>query len=150
MDYNGDLACVIQDIGMPLAETILSVELDSIAHDELQRAMQNIRDNLDEMIEAEDELELILAALEHGWEELPDEDTEWETYEEECWMVLAQLKQARLNVLARKGDNDAFLEVAAKSDVKRYALKLIDLGQVDEAVKASEKLNNTSDTFVVA
>jgi uncharacterized Zn finger protein len=112
--------------------------------------MQNIRNNLDEMIEAEDELELILAALEHGWEELPDEDTEWETYEEEYWMVLDQLKQARLNVLARQGDDEAFLKSAEKSDIKRYTLKLIELGRVDEAVKSSEKLNNTSDAFVVA
>jgi tetratricopeptide (TPR) repeat protein len=159
MDYNGDMACVIQDIGMPLAEAILSVDLDPGAHDELQKTMHNIRDNLDDMIEAEDELELILAALEHGWDELPGEEAEWKEYddeeysqgdEEEYWMALDQLKQARLNVLARQGDNKAFLEMAAKTDVKRYTLRLIELGQVDEAVRASEKLNNTSDAFVVA
>lgn len=150
MDYDGDLACVIQDIGMPLAEAILSVELEPGAGQELQDSIQNILDNLDEMIEAEDKIELILAALENGWDELPDEETEWEEYDEEYWMVLDQLKQARLNVLARKGDDEAFLEVAAKTDVKRYTLKLIELGQVDEAVKASEKLNNTSDAFTVA
>lgn len=150
MDYNGDLACVIQDIGMPLAEAILNVELDAGAHDELQGAIQNILDNLDEMIEAEHELELILAALEHGWDDLPDEETEWEDYEEEYWMVLDKLKQARLNVLARQGDDEAFLKSAEKSDVKRYTLKLIELGRVDEAVKASEKLENTSDAFTVA
>lgn len=150
MDYNGDLACVIQDIGMPLTEAVLSVELDPGDREELQGAMQNILDNLDEMIEADDELELILAALEHGWDDLPDEDTEWETYEEEYWMVLNQLKQARLNVMARRGDDEAFLHLAEKSDTKRYVLKLLELGQVDEAVKASEKLNNTSDAFAVA
>ena len=85
MDYNGDLACVIQDIGMPLAEAILSTEVDASARNELHQAMQEVFDNLDESIE-ESELEVILAALEHGWEELPDEDTEWETYEEEYWM----------------------------------------------------------------
>ncbi len=150
MDYNGNLACVIQDIGMPLAEAILSVELDSSAYDELQRAMQDILDNLDEVIEVEDELELILAALEHGWDELPDEETEWEEYEEEYWMTLNQLKQARLNVLARQGNDEAFLSLAEKSDVKRYTLKLLDLGRVDEAVKASEKLDNASDAFALA
>jgi uncharacterized Zn finger protein len=150
MDYNGDLACVIQDIGMPLAEVILSVELDSGARGEIQKAMQNILDNLDEMIEAEDKLELILAALEYGWDELPDEETEWDEYDEEYWMVLDQLKQARLNVLARQGDDEAFLKSAEKSDVKRYTLKLIELGRVDEAVKASERLENTSDAFAVA
>ena len=150
MDYNGDLACVIQDIGMPLAEAILSVELDDSAHDELQGAMQNILDNLDEMIEAEDELELILATLERGWDELPNEETEWEKYEEEYWMVLDKLKQARLNVLVRRGDDEAFLRLAEKSDVKRHTIKLIELGRLDEAVKASEKLENTSDAFTVA
>ena len=150
MDYNGDLACVIQDIGMPLAEAILSVDLEPGTREELQGAIQNILDNLDEMIEAEDELELILAALEHGWNELPDEETEWEEYEEEYWMVLDQLKKARLNVLARQGDDDAFLRLAEQSDAKRYTLKLIELGRVDEAVKASEKLENTSDAFTVA
>ena len=150
MDYNGDLACVIQDIGMPLAEAILSVELDDSAHDELQGAMQNILDNLDEMIEAEDELELILATLERGWDELPNEETEWEKYEEEYWMVLDKLKQARLNVLVRRGDDEAFLRLAEKSDVKRHTIKLIELGRLDEAVKASEKLQNTSDAFTVA
>jgi uncharacterized Zn finger protein len=150
MDYNGDLACIIQDIGIPLAEAILSVELDASAREELQGTIQNIRDNLDEMIEAEDELELILAALEHGWDELPDEETEWEEYDEEYWIVLDKLKQARLNVLVRRGDDEAFLRLAEKSDVKRYTLKLIELGRLDEAVKASEKLENTSDAFTVA
>lgn len=150
MDYNGDLACIIQNIEMPLAEAILSVELESNSHAELRQTIRNIRDNLDETIEAEDELELILAALEHGWDELPNEETDWEEYEEEYWMALDQLKQARLNVLARQGDDKAFLHLAEKSDIKRYTLKLLDLSQEDEAGKVSEKLNNTSDAFVVA
>ena len=149
MDYNGDLACIIQDIGMPLAEAILSVELDASVRDELDQAMQDVFDSLDDSIE-EFELEVILAALEHGWDDLPDEDTEWETYDEEYWMVLNQLKQACLNVLLRQGDDDAFLRLAEKSDAKRYTLKLIELGRMDEAVKASERLENTSDAFAVA
>jgi uncharacterized Zn finger protein len=150
MDYDGDLACVIQDTCLPLAEAILSVELDPGARDELEGTMQTILDNLDEMIEAEDKLELILAALKFGWDELPDEETEWEEYDEEYWMVLDELKQARLNVMARQGDDEAFLRLAEKSDAKRYTLKLIELGRLDEAVEASEKLENTSDAFVVA
>jgi tetratricopeptide (TPR) repeat protein len=150
MDYDGDLASVIQDIGMPLTEAILSVELEPGARQELQSSMQDILVELDEMIEAEDKLELILAALEYGWDEIPDEETEWEKYDEEYWMVLNELKQARLNVMARQGDDEAFLRLAEKSDAKRYTLKLIELGRLDEAVKASEKLENTSDAFAVA
>jgi hypothetical protein len=150
MDYDGDLASVIQDICMPLTEAILSVELEPGARQELQSSMQDILDELDEMIEAGDGLELILAALEYGWDELPDEKTEWEKYDEEYWMVLDELKQARLNVLARQGDDEAFLRLAEKSDAKRYTLKLIELGRLDEAVEAGEKLENTSDAFAVA
>jgi uncharacterized Zn finger protein len=168
MDYNGDVACVIQDIGMPLAEAILTVDLGPTAHQELEQTMREVYDNLDETIEAS-ELEVILAALEHGWDELPDEEAEWKEYEgseeeeyneeegyddkeddEEYWMTLDQLQQARLNVLARRGDNEAFLRLAEKSDMKRYILKLLELGRVHEGVKASESIDNTSDAFVVA
>jgi uncharacterized Zn finger protein len=65
-------------------------------------------------------------------------------------MMLDQLKQARLNVLARRGDDEAFLRMAEKSDMKRYVLKLLELGRVDEAVSASEKINITSEAFAVA
>ncbi|HSG44320.1 MAG TPA: SWIM zinc finger family protein [Anaerolineales bacterium] len=150
MDYDGDLACVIQDIGMPLVEAILSAELEPGARQELEGSVQNILDDLDQMIEAEDKLELILAALEYGWDELPDEETKWEEYDEEYWMVLDELKQARLNVLARRGDDETFLKSAERSDAKRYTLKLIELGRLDEAVEASEKLGDTSDAFTVA
>jgi uncharacterized Zn finger protein len=105
--------------------------------------------NLDESIE-ESELEVILAALEHGWDELPDEETEWEEYDEEYWMTLDQLKQARLNVLARQGDTEAFLQLAKKSDPQRYVLKLLELGRVDEAVTASQELSTTGAFFIVA
>jgi uncharacterized Zn finger protein len=148
-DESGDLACVIQDIGLPMAEAILSADLNTEAHKELEEAVQEVFDNLDESIE-ESELEVILAALEHGWDELPDEETEWEEYEEEYWMTLDQLKQARLNVLARRGDTEAFLQLAKKSDPQRYALKLLELGRVDEAVAASQELSSTGAILIVA
>jgi uncharacterized protein (DUF2267 family) len=67
---------------MPMAEAILSADLNAEAHKELEEAVQGVFNNLDESIE-ESELEIILAALEHGWDELPDEETEWEDYDEE-------------------------------------------------------------------
>jgi len=65
-DESGDLACVLQDIGMPMAEAILSADLNAEAHKEMEEAVQGVFNNLDESIE-ESELEIILAALEHGW-----------------------------------------------------------------------------------
>ena len=67
---------------MPLAETILSVELDANAREELQGKMQSMHDSLDEMIQAEDEIGLILAASEYSWDELLDEETDWKEYDE--------------------------------------------------------------------
>ena len=148
-DESGDLACVLQDVGMPMAEAILSADLNTEAHKELEEAVQGVFNNLDESIE-ESELEVILAALEHGWDELPDEETEWEEYDEEYWMTLDQLKQARLNVLARQGDTEAFLQLAQKSDPQRYALKLLELEHVDEAITASQELSTTGAIFIVA
>lgn len=75
MDYNGDLAAFIQSLGMPLAEAILSAEMDAKSHKTLQGSMQEIFDNLDEAIE-DIELEIILFALEYGWDELPNQETQ--------------------------------------------------------------------------
>lgn len=97
MDYDGDMASFVQSLGMPLAEAILSAELDDSSRQELQASMQEIFDNLDEVIEAS-VLEVILATLEYGWAELPDKEAQWEELEEEEWMLLDELQQARLNV----------------------------------------------------
>ena len=139
MDYDGDLASLIQSLGIPLAEAILSAELDNEARQELQASMEELLDDLDDAIEAS-ELEVILAALRYGWEELPDIDTQWEEIEEEEWMLLDELQQARLNVLERQGRLNEFLQLAETADPYRYALKLLELGQVETAIAASQHI----------
>ena len=139
MDYDGDLASLIQSLGMPLAEAILSAELANEARQELQASMEELLDDLDDAIEAS-ELEVILAALRYGWEELPDKDTQWEEIEEEEWMLLDELQQARLNVLERLGRLNEFLQLAETADPYRYALKLLELGQVETAIAASQHI----------
>lgn len=147
MDYNGDFASFIQSLGMPMAEAILSAGLDNETHQELQASMEELLEDLDEAIE-ESELEVILAALRYGWEELPSEETEasippgsvLEDLEEYEWMLLDELQQARLNVLERQGRLDEFLELAEKADPYRYTLKLLELGQVEAAIAAGQHL----------
>lgn len=39
MDYNGDVAGFIQDLGMPMAKAILSVEMDKKSHEALQKSI---------------------------------------------------------------------------------------------------------------
>jgi uncharacterized Zn finger protein len=149
MDENGDLACVVQDIGMPLAEAILSLDLDAKAHQKLRAALLEIYENLDESIE-ESELAVVIAALDYGWKALPDRETQWEEYEEEEWMVLDDLQAAHLNVLERQGRADEFLQLAQKVDICRYTLKLLQLGRVEAAISASQGLTYDSEMFQVA
>lgn len=149
MDYNGDVAGFIQDLGMPMAEAILSLEMESKSRTALQESIDEILDDLDATIE-ESELQVIHAALEHGWDELPDPESQWEEYDEEDWMLFGELQQARLNVLKRQGRKDEFLLLAQKADPHRYALELLQLGQVNEAIKASQELRYDSEMLSIA
>jgi len=149
MDYNGDVAGFIQDLGMPMAEAILSLEMDKKSRKALQNSIQEMLDDLDETIE-ESELEIILAVLEYGWDELPDKESQWEEYDKEDWMLFDELQQARLNVLKRQGREDEFLRLARKADIHRYVLELLQVGKVDEAIKASQKLKYDSEILSVA
>lgn len=139
MDYNGGVASFIQSLGMPMAEAILSAEMDAKTRKALQDSVQEMLDNLGETIE-EGELEVISAALEHGWDELP----------KERFAGYYELQQARLNVLKRQGRLEEYLKMAKKADPHRYVLELIGRGQVDEAIKSTKKLKYDSEMFSVA
>lgn len=149
MDYNGDAAGFIQDIGMPMAEAILSLELDKKSRKVLQESVEEILDDLDETIESSD-LEVVLVALEYGWDELPDPDSQWEEYDEEDWMLFDELQRARMNVLKRQGREEEYLQLSQKADPQSYVLELLQLGRVDEAIQASENLRYDSEMFSVA
>jgi len=149
MDYNGDVAAFIQDLGMPMAEAILSLEMDSKSRKALQESIEEMLDDLDETIE-ESELEVIRAALDYGWDELADPESQWEEYDEEDWMLFDELQRARLNVLKRQGREDEFLKLAQKADPHRYVLELLQLGQMDEAIKASQELRYDSEMLSIA
>lgn len=139
LDYNGDVAAFIQDLGKPLAEAILSADVNGIARQEFQAWMEAAVDELDDVIEA-GELEVALAALQYGWEALPEGEAQWDEPDEDVWMALDELQQARLNVLARQGRNDEFLRLAEEVDPYRFTLKLLELGQTEAAIAAGRKL----------
>ena len=148
-DYNGDVASFIQELGMPLAEAILSVEMDDKFREALESSIGEILDNLDEAIE-ESEFEVVGAAIEYGWSELPDEETQWDEFDEEEWMLFDELQQARLNVLEYQHRDYEFLELAKKADPKRFVLKLLELKRLDEAVAASQNLDDNYEILAVA
>jgi uncharacterized Zn finger protein len=132
-----------------MAEAILSLEMDPKSRQALQDSIEEILDDLDDTLE-ESELEVIRAALEYGWDQLPDPESQWEEYDEEDWMLFDELQQARLNVLKRQGREEEFLQLSQKADPHRYALELLQLGKLDEAIKASEELRYDSEMFSVA
>jgi uncharacterized Zn finger protein len=149
MDYNGDVAGFIQDLGTPMAEAILSIELDKKARKSLKESVEEMLDDLEETIESSD-LEVIHAVLEYGWEELPDPDEQWDEYDEDDWMVFDMLQVVRLNVLKRQGRSDEYLKLAQKADPHRYVLELFEREQVDEAIKASKNLKYDREIFSAA
>ena len=141
MDYNGDVPGFIQDLGMPMAEAILSLEMDKKSRKAFQDSIQEILESLDETIE-ESDLDVISAAIEHGWDELSKNEFQFDGYEE--------LQQARLNVLKRQGREDEYLKLAQKADAHRYVLELLERGQVDEAIAASKKLKDEEEIYSIA
>lgn len=149
MDYNGDVASFIQGLGLPLAEAILSVEMDDKSHITLYASIEDSLEDIDESIEKSD-LEVITSALDYGWQDLPDKETQWEEYEEETWMIFDELQQARLNVLERQARTDEFLQLAQKADKHRYVLKLLQIGRFHEAVEESQELVDEHEILSVA
>jgi uncharacterized Zn finger protein len=148
-DYEGDVASFIQRLGMPLAEAILSADLDEPSHQALQDSLEEILEDLDETID-EGELEVISVALEYGWKELPDSETQWDEYDEETWMLFDALQEARLNVLERQVRNAEFLQLAQKIDQHRYVLKLLQLARIEDAIAASQVLGDEYEILSVA
>jgi uncharacterized Zn finger protein len=164
MDYDGDVAGFIQDLGMPLAEAILSVNLNAQESAELQDSLQATYDKLDEYVESS-ELDVVFSALRHGWDASPESDVyagdeenevddeaddEENVENEDVWMAFSVLQQARLNVMERQGRIDEYLQLAQKADTHRYILKLLQIGRMDDAISASQKLTIASAILDVA
>jgi uncharacterized Zn finger protein len=145
-DYEGDYAGFIQDLGLPMAEGVLSAELDTEERDRLYALMDGLLDDLDPDYIEFSELAVILTALEYGWDQLPDQDEQLDKMEEEEWMLLDDLAQARLNVLERQGSTEKFLQLAEKASPGRYIHKLLDTGQIEAAIMACQRfeLNHVS------
>ena len=105
-----------------------------------------------------DGLEVAIAAAQYGWGELPPEEQGQRADEEDedRWYrpkPLSQiLTEAKLNVLERQGRTDEYLALCLKSgEHLRYALKLVSLNRVAEAVKyALEHLAKAGDALKLA
>jgi uncharacterized Zn finger protein len=157
-DSDGELGDFLDSLGLPLAEAILSVEMDADERSKLEGKVEQIWGYLSDY--GIDGLEVAAAALKHGWtnikssldeeegwqEEDLDEDDDWDGY------IIDELLTARLNVLECQGRTDEYLDLCLHSgEYLRYVVKLLELNRIDEAIPvAMDRLENAEDALLIA
>ena len=172
-DSNCKLGGFLDGLGKTLAEVILSLDLDKDEREDIISNIDDLHDGLSDYgIEG---LNVALMAARHGWEALPDharrnevderdEDEEWETDEypagEDAWYAPSwsreepaqALTRAKLNVLERQGRTDEYLALClSEGEDLRYALKLLQLDRVPEAVShALKRLKTGGEALTLA
>lgn len=174
-DSDGELGGFVGDLGTPLAEAILSMELSQVERDRLVRRLEKMIDYAGDY-GMEGNLDIAVQAAKYGWDEISektmplqrtahqvDEDEEPDDWDEDDdgdeedefelreWGVPAMsgfddLTEAKLNVLERQGRTEEYLALCKKEERHlRYTIKLCDLKQTVEAVKYAKKHLTTAD-----
>src|SRR6266508_100129 len=174
-DSNGELGGFVGELGTPLAEAILSMELSQVERARLTGRLKKLIRYADDY-GMEGNLHIAVQASKVGWDDIPketepiqrtaykvnedeepddwDEDEDWDEeddFELHEWSGPAvsgfdDLTEAKLNVLERQGRTEEYLALCKKEERHlRYALKLCDLKQVAEAVKYARKHLTTAD-----
>jgi uncharacterized Zn finger protein len=155
-DSNGELGGFLDGVGKTLAEVVLSLDPDEDQREDILSDIDEIHDKLSSY--GVDGLEVAIAAAQYGWDELPPEaqGRRVEEEDEDRWYrpkpISQILTDAKLNVLERQGRTDEYLELCLKSgEHLRYALKLVSLKRVAEAVKyALKHLAKANDALKLA
>ena len=157
-DSDGELGGYMNDLGQPLAEAILSLDLSTVEREKLIARLKKIAKYLDDYGMG-DGIDVALQAAEQGWEATPetsrpqyaDEEDYDEEFDEEdfdaedeyvSWRrdYVPDLTEAKLNVLERQGRIDEYLALCQQANRPlRYALKLCDLDRVAEATAYAVK-----------
>ncbi len=166
-DSNGELGGFVGELGTPLAEAILSLELSQVERARLTKRLEKLIDYAGDY-GMEGNLDIAVQAAKFGWEDvaekavhplrmnLTDDEEEWEEwdededqgeekYESRKWgwpptISFDDLTEAKLNVLDRQGRTEEYLALCRKEERHlRYTLKLCDLKQVADAVKYARK-----------
>lgn len=155
-DSDGMLGGFLDELGEPLAEAILSTEMEELERKKLLERLKPLAAELSDY--GIDGLDIAIEALDHGWADT-DSRSDWETddedWEEEYgdeWFEPADLTKVRLNVLERQGRLDEYLALCKQAgEFRRYALKLLELDRIDEAMSiARDRLTSADDALTVA
>ena len=165
-DSNGELGGYVGELGTPLAEAILSIELSQVERAKLTGRLEKLIKYAGDY-GMEGNLHIAVQAAKFGWDDIleetaplrrtvsaVDENDEWDedddrdeevAYGRREWDLpafadLSDLTEAKLNVLDRQGRTEDYLALCKKEQRHlRYALKLCDLRQVTDAVKYAKK-----------
>lgn len=174
-DSDGELGGFVGDLGTPLAEAVLSMELSQVERDRLVRRLEKLIDYAGDY-GMEGNLDIAVQAAKYGWGDIPekmnplqrtthqvaedDELDDWdndEDWDEEDEFELRELgfpvvsglddlTEAKLNVLDRQGRTEEYLALCKKEKRHlRYTLKLCDLKQTEDAVKYAKKHLTTAE-----
>jgi uncharacterized Zn finger protein len=150
-DSDGVLGSFLEELGLPLAEAILSAELTGEERQALSDDLEPVTNKL--MDYGIGGLEVALAALKQGWNNEVGEDWEIEDEEEGYkWYGEMDLTQAKLNVLERQGRTEEYLNLCLPAgEYRRYVLKLLEVGRNEEAITiALDSLTSAEDALSVA
>jgi uncharacterized Zn finger protein len=164
-DSNGELGGFLNGLGEMLAEVILSLDLDEEEREDLLSDLDDRHDRLgDYGVEG---LSVALLAARHGWAELPEQArsdeaegvSEYDDVTDE-WYAFGWspedpqrvFTRAKLNVLERQGRADEYLALCLSAgEHLRYALKLLELGRLTEAVsQALKRLTDAGEALALA
>ena len=142
-DSNGDMGYFLDELVLPMVETILSNNLSKTQRDQLLKEIIPVIADLEDY--GVDYLGAILEAAEYGWSDDPMRVMGENYYP-------GVLNEARLNVLERQERNDEYLNLCLIiGDYLRYSLKQIDLGRVETGFDMARKtLTRVDDALVVA
>lgn len=177
-DSNGELGDYLNGLGGSLAEVILSLDLSEEEREDLLSDLDDLNGSLSDYgIEG---LSAAIMATQYGWGEIPKqgrrdeaENKDKDKRNEECdedeegmmegdgdWYAptwspedpMRGLMRAKLNVLERQGRTDEHLTLCLSAgEHLRYALKLLELGRLPEAVSHSlKRLTEAGDALMFA
>lgn len=155
-DSGGEVGSFMSELGAPLAEAILSLDLSEVERLRLIERLNKVSKHLGDY-GMDDAIPMAIKAAEYGWNEMPPksdeaEDEEWdddeyaENYGYESHVTETDFTDVKLNILARQNRHDEFLTLAKKQKKNlRYVLMLCDLKRTAEAIKFAEKHLQTAD-----
>lgn len=160
-DSDGELGSFMDEIGEPIAEAILSLELSQVERARLIERLNKLSKHLGDY-GVDGAIPIALQAAKYGWSDAPpesDDGDEWQDDEfddddsgYDSYAPEIDFTDVKLNILARRGKHDEFLALSKKGKkYLRYVLMLCDLQRVPDACRFAEKhLKTASEALALA